>query len=133
MKPFDAIDRLSQRQQNALPALLSNNTLKEAAAEAGIGERTLVRWLTQDDFKAGYRAARYIAMEEAFSVMQKSCTEAAMVIIEIMKSGTNDFVRLQAAQNVIGLANKSRTIEELEARIDALEQARDTSATTEAA
>ena len=53
----EALARLRLREQ-ALAALLTEKTVEDAAAKAGIAYRTLKLWLTRPDFQADYRAAR---------------------------------------------------------------------------
>lgn len=52
--------RLTRTQARAIPALLAARTLAEAASTAEVGERSLRRWLTEDDtFRTEYlNAAR---------------------------------------------------------------------------
>jgi hypothetical protein len=46
--------------ERAILALLSAPTIGQAAAQCGLGERTLRRWLTDDQaFQAEYEAARH--------------------------------------------------------------------------
>ncbi len=46
----------NRKREVAIAALLSRPTIEEAAQLAGIGEKTLRRWLRDDaDFKAAYR------------------------------------------------------------------------------
>jgi hypothetical protein len=40
---------LSRKQEKALTALLSQPTVAIAAAEVKVGQRTLYRWLAEDD------------------------------------------------------------------------------------
>jgi hypothetical protein len=56
--------------------------------------------------------------------LQKASTDAVDTIVAIMRGPTvNPFVRLQAAHAMLEMAVKSRAIDELEARIAALEHA----------
>jgi hypothetical protein len=118
------IYKLSVRQQKAIPALVTHATIKGAAAELGLNQVTLIRWLTQPAFAAAYREARHVVMAEAFAVLQKASAKAVETIISVMEDPeANAFVRLQAAQSVLNTALKTRATEELEERIAALEQA----------
>ncbi len=50
--------------ERAVVALLSEKTVTEAAATAGIGEKTLRRWMSDDEaFQAEYAAARTAAYQ----------------------------------------------------------------------
>ena len=119
---MSAFERISRRQQRAIPVLLATPTLKEASTELGVGESTLIRWLAQEPFQQAYRHARSIVMNEAFDLMQRGCTEAVECLLTIMRAkNSSPFVKLQAAQSILDMAMKSRTIEDMEARIEALE------------
>jgi hypothetical protein len=60
--------QLSHYQEQAIPALLSTSTITEAAAVAGVGERTLKRWLAEDaEFVSQYRAVRRQIVEASVS------------------------------------------------------------------
>ena len=51
---------LSWRQEEVIVALLSQSTVEIAAEAAGVGIRTLERWLADDgDFRAEFRRARW--------------------------------------------------------------------------
>jgi hypothetical protein len=80
--------KLTARQQRAIPALLTHPPTRAAAAQAGIHEMTLIKWMRQPDFDAAYREARYVVMEEAFAVLQKACTQAAQTMMDLMKDTT---------------------------------------------
>ena len=47
---------LSTNKRKAIIALLANPTIGKAAAACGLGERTLNRYLADDDFRAELRA-----------------------------------------------------------------------------
>lgn len=120
---ISSITKLPRRQQQAIPALLHTPTIRDAAKLAGVHEITLFKWMNQPGFQVAYRDARYLAMEEAFATLQKHCIEAAKTIIDVMHDKhANPYVRLHAAQAVLDMAIKSRVVDELEARITALEQ-----------
>ena len=50
---------LTPAQHRAIPALMANNTIVAAAAQAGVNERTIRRWLSGDvDFNREYNRVR---------------------------------------------------------------------------
>src|SRR5207302_1423661 len=69
-------EKLTGRQAAALAALLSEPTVQAAAARAGVGERTLLRWLKDPGFRREYRAARSAAVEHAAGALQRACLPA---------------------------------------------------------
>jgi hypothetical protein len=61
---------LEPGQERAIIALLSEPTLKAAAASASISETTLWRWLREPAFKDAYRKARSDALAQATAKLQ---------------------------------------------------------------
>jgi hypothetical protein len=66
-------DKLTGRQAAALAALLAEPTVQAAAVKAGIGERTLQRWLRDPGFISEFRAARRQLVEGAVARLQRAC------------------------------------------------------------
>ena len=114
---------LTARQQKAIPILIATRTLQAAAPLVGVSRFTLGRWLTLPAFQEAYRDARHVLMDEAFSLLQKSCVQAVEVMTEILENPESpDMVRLRAAHMVLDIAVRGRAVQELEARIVAVEQ-----------
>lgn len=115
---------LTSKQDKALQALLAQNTITAAAKAAGVGERTLYRWLDDPDFSAAYRHARRQVMQHTISRLQQASTHATTVLLMIMADKTvSPGVRLRAAVSVLEVAIKSVELEDLQQRIEALEAA----------
>jgi hypothetical protein len=51
-------EKLTRKQEDAIAALLDAPTVAAAAGKAGIGERTLRRWLRIAEFQSAYRRER---------------------------------------------------------------------------
>ena len=54
----EAHPELDPKQEIALTALMNDPNIKRAAEAAGVGERTLHRWLDEPAFIAAFRRAR---------------------------------------------------------------------------
>ena len=114
--------RLSARQEKALAALLTTSSVPEAAAKAGCSERSLRRWLAEDDsFISEYRERRRRVVEEAEGVLQGAMTDAANVLRDLLKS-ENEHVRYKAAISILEVGFATADNDLLE-RIEALEAA----------
>src|SRR4030081_1824115 len=50
--------KFGRKTEDAIAALLSQRNVDEAARTAGIGTRTLLRWMKDPEFDAAFRAAR---------------------------------------------------------------------------
>jgi hypothetical protein len=114
---------LSQSQERALAALVSQPTIALAAAQAKVGERTLYAWLATDEtFKAEYLKLRREIINNAVSLPQKRTVSAVAVVISLMSnSDTPATVRLAAARTVLEMSFKALEFESLEERISKLE------------
>lgn len=115
-------EKLSRKEELAIAALLSAPTLAEAAHTAGISEPTLWRWLQREEFQTAYRAARREAVSQAVAHLQHVCGEAVETLRGVM---TNDeapaSARVSAAKTVLELSLKATELEDLAARVAALE------------
>ena len=115
---------LSQEQSETLEALLSSNTKEEAAAKLGISRSTLYRRLADAELKAAYRAARSEAIAGASARLQLAAETAVAALVDIVTDGSvNPHVRVTAARGLLEMAYKSFELEDLEARLEELEEA----------
>jgi len=115
--------KIGRKQEDAIAALLTEPTLVAAAGAAGIGEKTLRRWLHDPGFQAAYQQARRAAFGRAIGRMQQAAERAAAVMIETMndpKVATS--IRLRAAKDVWEIAHETFETEDLEHRVTSLEQ-----------
>lgn len=80
----------------AIVALLLEPTIEQAARSAGISQRTLYRWLRDDEFIQELRAASGAAIEVAVNRIRGLAGKALMVLEEAMGS-EEERVRVQAA------------------------------------
>lgn len=119
-----ATDTLTPKQHKAIAALLGEPTIKAAAEKLGIGERTLHTWLGEPAFEAAYRAARRDAVRQAVAQLQRSAGSAAATLASIAENkAERGHVRVQAARAVLELAIRAVELEDLDARLRALEAA----------
>jgi transposase-like protein len=103
-----AVDELSERQLEGVVALLQNVTVAGASRDSGIPESTLYRWLTQASFKAEYRRQRRMLFERTVGLAQRASSAAMGEVIEIMRSGENEYARLAAARIVLDRRRAAR-------------------------
>jgi len=120
---------LGRKQEDAIAALLTQRNVEEAARAAGIGTRTLLRWLKLSEFQAAYRQARREAFGQAIARLQQGTSAAATTLLKTMiDPNTPASVRVRSADSVLNHAAKAIEIEDLEARVTALEHAAATGA-----
>ena len=112
----------NSKRELLLAALLTNPTVKEAAASISMPETTAYNWLRKPDFSEEYRRRKRQAVSEASDYLQKKISEAAQVIITIMNNAdAPSQTRLSAARSIIEFGYKIVEQDEIIARIEALE------------
>jgi hypothetical protein len=117
-------EKRTRQQEAAIVALLTAPTLTEAALQAGISEPTLRRWLQRDDFQTAYREARRALMSQAMARLQQVTGTAITTLEAIMGDAeATSSSRVSAARAVLELAVKVAELDDLEARVTALEAA----------
>jgi hypothetical protein len=118
---------LGRKQEEAIAALLVQRNVEDAARAAGIGTRTLLRWLKLPEFQAAYREARRAAYGQSIARMQQASGAAVSTLLKIMVDPTAPAsTRVRAADSVLDHSAKAIEIEDIEARVAELERAADT-------
>ena len=116
--------KLGRKQEAAIAALLTHRNVDEAAQAAGVGATTLWRWLKLPEFQAEYRKARRDAFSQAVARLQQGTSAAATTLLKTMiDQGTPASVKVRAAEAIFNHAAKAIEIEDIDARVTALEQA----------
>lgn len=119
-----ADNELTPRQLKALAELLNQPNLRAASVAAAVPERTLYNWLNEPAFETAYRKARREAVRHAVATLQRSAGAAAAALASIAEdAGEKAPARVAAARVVLELAIKAVELEDLAARVAALEEA----------
>ena len=117
-------EKLSRKQEALISALLTAPTLADAAHTAGIGEVTAWRWLKDATFQATYREARRQVVQQAIVQVQQATGEAVETLRQVMQAADAPAsAKVSAAKTILETAVKAVELEDLEARIVALEAA----------
>src|SRR5277367_2965856 len=116
--------KFGRKQEEAIAALLTQRNVEEAARAIGIGAKTLLRWLKVPEFQAAYRKARRDAYSQSIARLQQGTAAAATTLLKTMIDPTTPAsVRVRAAEAIFNHAAKAIEIEDIEARVAALELA----------
>lgn len=114
--------QLERKQEVALAALLQSRTLAEAAQAAGISLATLSRWQQQPEFAASYRALRRDIVTQAGAQLSQACSAAVATLAGIVDEARHaPAARVSAARTILDYAFRAIEMEELSARVAALE------------
>ena len=120
--------KFGRKKEEAIAALLTQQTIENAARSIGIGVSTLLRWQKDPEFDAGYRAAQRAAYRQTTARLQQASPAAATVLTKLMvDSNTPASVRARTADSVLSHAAKAIEIQDLEARVAELERSTEAS------
>ena len=116
--------KLGRKQEDAIAALLSQRNAEEAARSIGIAPRTLFRWLQEPVFSAAYRDAKRAAFSQAIARIQTMTAAAVSPLGNVMVDPNAPAAsRVRAATSILEQAARAIEIEDLDARLAALEEA----------
>lgn len=124
------INELTPKQEKAIIALLNEQTVTKAAEAAGIGQRTLYRWLDRPAFSKAYHKARRAAFSQAIGLTQRYAPLAVNTLAKVMGDpDAPSSSKVSAATALLRFGREGIELDELAARVEALEQASSRGAT----
>ena len=104
-----------------LVALLRQPTVKDAAAECGVTERTVFRYLQNPDFRERYKAARRGAIDDAVRELQGKSLQAVEALARNLTCG-NAFAENTAAQMILAHAIKGVELQDLQSEVEEIKR-----------
>ena len=116
---------LTQKQAKALAALLTHQTIADAANEAGVTDRTLYRYLNDPNFAAQLREQQAVMIADNVRRLTGMSGDALTALKDLMDSSDSDSVKVRAAKEILSGFLKYREILNLESRILELERRMD--------
>jgi Transposase len=120
--------KFSHKMEQAVVALLTQRNHEEAARSVGISPATLLRWQKEPEFEKAYREARRAAYGQSIARLQQATGAAVSTLLKVMVDpGTPPSTKVRAADSVLDHSAKSIELEDIEARLAALEQAAEAS------
>src|ERR1039458_3596674 len=124
----DDSSKLSPKQKEAIAALLSQRNTEEAARVAGVGARTLYRWMKEPEFERAYQDAMRTAFRQSIARLQQMTGPAVSTLGRIMADPTAPAAsRVRASHCILERASEALEIEQLHARVAELECAAEAS------
>ena len=112
---------MTAKQQKAIEALLSESSIRQAAAVAGLGEKTIRRWLRVQEFSRAYQEARQQVFADALADLRAATHEAVDALRKAVREESGA-LRVKAATTVLELSIRSAETLELEVRLERLER-----------
>ena len=113
--------KMERKQEQVIAALLSCRTISEAAEQAGVGERTVYRYLSDPRFQEAFREARRQFLARATARLQW-VTEEAVATLEAMLTEGPPYSRVAAAKAILEWSFKALEAEDFDARLGELEE-----------
>ncbi|MCH7792525.1 MAG: hypothetical protein IID31_09635 [Planctomycetes bacterium] len=121
---YNHLDKLTPKQERAVAALLTEHSVERAAASAKVGTRTIYRWLDEPDFAAAYRRARRKAFGQAIALTQRYAPLAVNTLAKVMMDESAPHnAQVRAAATMLKFARDGIELDDLAARVEALEEA----------
>lgn len=119
----DAMSNLTPRQEKFLLALLSEPTVNQACRTAGISPKTGRNYLRNEVFSEAYKKMRREIMKQTTARLQFLALKATQELEKILDNPkASPYAKINAAQLVLDKAYKGLELEDLEERIERLEQ-----------
>jgi hypothetical protein len=117
-------EKRSRKQEQFIAALLSHSTVDAAAKSVGIGDVTAWKWRKDPAFAERYRQATREVMRHTSARLQEATRVALDCLREITENKEEPASsRVSAARTILDMAVKAADLEDVQRRLDALEQA----------
>ena len=118
----DTSNTLSANQLKAIKALISHNTVGEAAEACKLGRQTLYRFMRDPVFDGELKKAKRVLVNRAILSLQQSCSHAATALAAICRDEeAPPSARVAAAREILNQTMKAIEIEGIEERLKLLE------------
>jgi hypothetical protein len=116
-------EKKSRKAEQFIAALMAHPSIEAAAKSVGIGNATAWRWMQDPSFAEQYREARREAMRHTTARLQEAAREAVECLREVQRAGESESARVSAARTILEQALKAADLQDVQARLDMLEQA----------
>ena len=117
-------DALTHRQRSALPVIVASPTIRDAAKSLQINERTIYRWLEDEDFREELARLREDLDELAYQELRGLTLRIVSVFAEGM-AAPDLATRIRSARYAASYTAQVHEARQLRTDIQALEQAFD--------
>ena len=113
---------MTERQQAALPYLVSSSTMSEGARLANIGRTTLYQWMEDYEFRTELARLRFEAAELAVTELKGLMLIATLILADAMETSSPS-IRLKASRIALAFGLRGRELDDLSERISRVDDA----------
>jgi AcrR family transcriptional regulator len=118
---MDGNGELSGRQLRVIPYLLGAPSIEEGCKRARVSKGSVYQWLKDEAFKSELRRQREQLTAIALDTLKAGIAKATVTLVKHLDSGREN-ISIRAAESIIEFAQKALEHENLEKRIQALEE-----------
>ena len=113
--------RVRKGEAKFIAALAAGQTVRDAAKDAGLSERTAYRRLENVEFRRRVKEVQAEMIARAARMLAAAATDAVVVLRELSGSAQRETVKLAASRTILELVHKLRESAEIEFRLCELE------------
>jgi AcrR family transcriptional regulator len=118
---MDGNDALSGRQLRVIPYLIGAPSVEEGCKRARVSKASVYEWLKDEAFKNEVRRQREQLTAIALDTLKASIAKATLTLVNHLDSRREN-ISIRAAESIIEFAQKAMEHENLEKRVEALEE-----------
>jgi hypothetical protein len=118
---MDDNGELSGRQLRVIPYLLGAPSIEEGCKQAHVSKGAVYEWLKDETFKNELRRQREQLIAIALDTLKAGIAKATVTLVNHLDSEREN-ISIRAAESIIEFAQKALEHENLEKRIQALEE-----------
>ena len=116
-------EKLGRKREQAIAALLAAPTLAEAAAQAGVSEVTIRRWLKQPEFAERFKNAREDVLKGITTRLRNAAAKAVTTLENVAGDAAQPGgARVSASRAILDMNYKAHELEDLADRLSELER-----------
>lgn len=113
---------LTAKQRQAIVCLAEGNTIVLTAKVVGVSEKSVDTWKKLPHFREALRQAERELYDDAMSLLKRTAKASIATLIRNMDSKVSSYVQVQAASKLLDLSMEITVSQEIEQRLDALEE-----------
>jgi hypothetical protein len=114
---------LTDRQKKALPFFVSSKNYEDGCRKAGVSKHAFYTWLQNPAFKAELALLQDEVVTGAIQTLKSNMTRAIETLVSLLDQKNNPSLLRSVCNDVIGHVAKFKELQEIEKRVEALEQA----------